>query len=298
MKFSDRYDRQRRLFGADGQQRLARATVAIVGIGGVGSHLCQQLAFLGVGKFILIDPDRVATTNLNRLIGATVEDVRGMKVEIASRMIRTISPDSKTTRVPTSFVSREAAEAMATADVILGAVDSAGARVLLTEFACAHDIPYIDTAADTDPEDPKRFGGHVLVSKDRGCVFCFGLVAPGDVRRDLSTPEERAGDDALYGIPAGALDDRGPSVVTLNGIVGSVAAMEFMKLVTGVVEPCSQPLIYDGRTGTLRLSLDEPRSCPYCEQRGDPDTKDWDRHIRSGLGDRLGVSPSREEHEE
>jgi molybdopterin/thiamine biosynthesis adenylyltransferase len=70
------YDRQVGLFGDAGQEILRGARVAIIGLGGVGSLLAQYLAHLGVGHFILIDPDRVEITNLPRVVGATRWDSR------------------------------------------------------------------------------------------------------------------------------------------------------------------------------------------------------------------------------
>jgi molybdopterin/thiamine biosynthesis adenylyltransferase len=73
---TDRHDRQIRAFGHDGQRRLGAATAAVVGAGGIGSLLVQGLAHLGVGRLIVIDPDRVEPSNLNRLAGATAADAR------------------------------------------------------------------------------------------------------------------------------------------------------------------------------------------------------------------------------
>ena len=71
MQSDPRYDRQVRLFGDHGQEMLGKAKVAIVGLGGVGFLLAEYLARLGVGHFVLVDPDRVESTNLPRLVGAT-----------------------------------------------------------------------------------------------------------------------------------------------------------------------------------------------------------------------------------
>ncbi len=90
----ERFDRQILLFGEEGQKKIAAVHVAIVGLGGLGSHVAQQLAYLGVERFVLIDGDIVQKTNLNRLIGATVEDAdaKRLKVDVSERTIKAIQP--------------------------------------------------------------------------------------------------------------------------------------------------------------------------------------------------------------
>ena len=86
-------DRQSFL-GADSDEVLACLTVGLVGLGGGGSHVAQQLAHVGVGHFVVIDDDTIAETNLNRLVGGTLKDVQhaASKIDIAERVIRAINP--------------------------------------------------------------------------------------------------------------------------------------------------------------------------------------------------------------
>ena len=92
----ERFDRQILLFGVAGQEKISSTRVAIVGLGGLGSHVAQQLAYLGVQSFVLIDGDHVSRSNLNRLIGATEDDVRfnRLKVAVGARMIKAIQHDA------------------------------------------------------------------------------------------------------------------------------------------------------------------------------------------------------------
>jgi len=81
------------------------------------------------------------------------------------------------------------------------------------------------------------------------------------------------------------LGDRGPSVVSLNGTLASIAVTEFMVFVTGVPRPPRRVLRYDGLRGIVNEPKDAPRpGCPYCTQAGLADAVDWHRHIRAGLG--------------
>ena len=91
---NDRFDRNMRFFGKEGQERLGAAKVAVVGIGGLGTHVVQQLALLGVGQLSLIDPQDLDRTNFNRYIGVRYDDpVPGtFKVDLGARMVEQINP--------------------------------------------------------------------------------------------------------------------------------------------------------------------------------------------------------------
>src|SRR5437764_724690 len=83
----DRYDRQIRVFGSSIQRQLRSLRIAVVGVGGTGSIIAQELAHLGVADFLFLDPDTVAETNLNRLAGATRNDLGRLKVGVARDLV-------------------------------------------------------------------------------------------------------------------------------------------------------------------------------------------------------------------
>ena len=284
----ERFDRQILLFGRDGQEKIAAARVTIVGLGGTGSHVAQQLAYLGVRKYGLVDADRVTQSSLNRLIGATRDDVEKSvpKVDVAARTIRAIEPSAEIATVPDSFVS-EAGSAAPREPVYPRLRGPRRARLLLNEFACSFNKPYLDLATDTHPDNQGlSFGGQLMVrSGGNGCLYCLDLLDPQNIHRDLTFPERREEEDAMYGVRREVLGQRSPSVVSLNGILASVAVMEFLLLVTGTVRQPKRLLRYDGMRGILIESKDEPRvDCPYCSQPGKGVSVDWHRHVRAGLG--------------
>jgi molybdopterin/thiamine biosynthesis adenylyltransferase len=291
----ERFDRQLLLFGREGQEKIAATRVAIVGLGGIGSHVAQQLAYLGVRRFALLDGDVVTISNLNRLIGSTEEDVARAtpKVQVAARTIRSLDPSAEIVQVDDSFVTPAGVAALADSQVIFGCVDRDGARLLLTEFACAYDQPYFDLATDTrDDEQRVGFGGRLMIrTSEPGCAYCLDLLDLEEVLRDLSSVERRAEEDAMYGVPPDALDQRGPSIVSLNGILASLGVMEFILFTTGATRPPKRLLRYDGLRGVVIESKDQPRpGCPYCAQIGKGAAVDWLRHVRAR---RLAAQPER-----
>jgi ThiF family len=99
-----RLDRQSRAIAADSDRRLLEAVVAVVGNSGGGSHCCQQLAHLGVGTIIPLDGQRVADTNLGRMIGSVPSDVdTSLKTDVMERMIHAIDPSMRVINVPREF---------------------------------------------------------------------------------------------------------------------------------------------------------------------------------------------------
>lgn len=285
----ERFDRQIRLFGRAGQERIADTYAVLVGAGGTGGHVGQQLVFLGVRKFGIIDADHATKTSRNRLIGMRPgdADAKMPKVAIAERMIREIDPDVEITVVNDSFVSAAGAAELAKASVIFGCIDRDGARHLLNEFACAYDKPYFDIATDTDMEAGRvSFGGRLMIRTDgQACLYCMDQLDRAAVRRDLSSPERRDEEDKMYGVSRDGLGETGPSVVALNGIIASLAVTEFMIFKTGVPRLPKRLLRYDGVRGIVNEPKDPPSpDCPYCTQTGDGSRVNWERHIKAGLG--------------
>jgi molybdopterin-synthase adenylyltransferase len=262
MSTKQRFARHMAFFGAEGQDRISASTVAVVGIGGLGSHLVQQLAYLGVRRFTLIDADKVSTSNLNRLIGATVPDIGEWKVDVAARMITTVEPAAEITCERRSF-SAEDPSAIAGVDVIFGCVDEDAPRLDLLRSASARALAYIDLASDITPEG--EFGGRIVFAKDgERCLSCLGELDQHALARAQMSEEQRAADDAIYGINRAALDDGGPSVVSVNGVVASLAVTEFLVWRTGLREPAGF-LTYRGDLGTVSRRADPPREfCAYC----------------------------------
>ncbi len=284
-----RFHRQLLLFGREGQEKIEATRVTVVGVSGTGSHVVQQLAYLGVRMFALIDPERISRSNLNRVVGATEEDAdrRRLKVDVARDLIARIRSEAAVATLPESFITDEGFALIRRADFVFGCVDRDGARLVLTELCSAYERPYLDIATDIGSDEAGvLFGGRALLSYGgRMCLICKGELTQEEIRRDLSTPDQREADDRLYGVPRDALADRGPSVVSLNGVLASAAVAEFVAFVTSLREP-KEHLRYDGRLGILKVNKDEPlQDCYFCKSVwGKAARADTERYIRQGTG--------------
>lgn len=260
---SDRQSRQSFL-GAHSEEFLKATTVGVVGLGGGGSHICQQLAHIGVGNYVIIDPQTIENTNLNRLVGGIAADVtaRLPKVEIATRLIKGVRPDANINAHQTEW--QLVAESLRSCDVVFGCVDSYKDRSELERQVRRYLTPYIDIGMDVAAhEDGYHISGQIALSvPDQPCLWCMGII------REHLLAEEAA----VYG-EAGIRQQ----VVWPNGVLASSAIGMFMSLILPWSQkPLPVLLEYDGNRGTVVPSVKleyMPRACPHFDMDtdlGDP----------------------------
>lgn len=278
-----RFDRQLPFLTAEGQARLQAAQIAVVGVGGLGSHVVQQLAYLGVVNLALIDADRIDQTNLNRLVTALPHDVGRLKVEVLHRFVLQLHPGAGVQTVPRELRSQEAYDAIKRAEYLVGCLDDDGPRFLLNQLAAAYTKPYLDLASEIG-EDRSSYGGQIVYSRPgKGCLWCRGLLDQDEVRAWLETPSDRRMKERLYGQKIDPSANSGPSVVSLNGVIASLGVMELMVEIAGV-RPANEYLSYRGPHGVVAKPLDanpDPASCRMCQEvAGRGDREDLERFIR------------------
>jgi len=240
-----RFDRQLLFLGRKGQKQISLFKVGIVGLGGTGSHVAQQLAYLGVRDFILVDHDKIEKTNLNRLIGASVKDIGKYKVEISKRLIRSVAPDAKVITAPSLIFSKESTHLIKDVDFIFGCVDADGARLVLNNISVAYLIPYLDVGSDINlTKDGKidSIGGTIFFVFPGGpCLLCSSTeIDQNEVRNDLSSQEELEKRRA-QGYANGKITS--PAVISVNGAIASQAVTEFMFYAAGI--PSQIKIIHD-----------------------------------------------------
>jgi len=264
-----RYDRQIRLFAAEGHWRIADTTVLLVGLGGLGSHVAQQLAYLGVLRFVLVDDDVVSLSNLNRLIGATPRDIGRLKIEVVRDLIIAILPEAEVTLICSRHDADNVRHVAHTADVLIAGVDEEPVRLALLELTTDASTPYIDLATDVVPADDGEsviYGGRLCFSfgPEGGCLSCLDQLDQNALRWARMTPDQRREDEEIYGVSRRFLDGTGPAVVSLNGVVASLGVTEFAVWRAGLRSP-ARVLTYDARRGGVRMSVDTgDQKCPYC----------------------------------
>lgn len=241
------YDRQIRAFGAEGQAVLSTLRVALVGAGGLGSQIANALVLLGVGQLLLIDPDRLELTNLNRVVGASYAQAqRGWRkvLALAQRLNRARPPETRSaTPLPYDARSPKALAYLLSCDLLIGAVDSATVRQYLNTVAMCALIPYLDAGVGIRSENGKLTQGggqvQVVIPGETACLACVERGVRQSVEEQL-TPHQRA-----LSIRGGYIQGElipNPQVVFLNGVVGNLLVWELVKLVTACAPV--QPYVY------------------------------------------------------
>ena len=256
------FDRQVRAFGADGQRRLQLMRVAIVGLGGTGSLIAQQLAHLGIADLVLVDRDAVEVSNLNRTVGATPADIGTAKVDVAARMVRGIRPEGRVVAIRQDVVDEGVARQAAESDFIFCCTDSHASRHVLNQLAYQFLVPTIDLGVAINVANGNaHFAGHVkALAPGLACLWCIGNLDPRLVREETMNPEHRQS-DPYFGTGDGAIQ---PAVISINGTVASLAVTMFLSMVAGVPSS-ARYLIYDGNRARVNAVAAAPApTCNFC----------------------------------
>ena len=285
---SSRFSRQLPWFTESGQQLLGRVRVGIVGVGGTGSHVAQQLTFLGIRDFVIVEDDTADETSMNRLVTATAADLDTPKDILARRLIKSVAPSAQVS-LAGKLQTRAAIDALKRVDVIFGCVDNDGARLILNELSWAFNVPYFDVTVGIEVGEAgvELAGGRLAVITPGGpCLHCAGEIDRQEAQFFLSTKKEQA-----FQLERGyvqGIDVPAPSVVSLNAAVASLAVNEFATFFSGL-RPVSfftdLDLLGSGRpiksqwTSPRRVSADP--ECVMCTVAGVGDRADLDRYGRA-----------------
>lgn len=195
-KYSKLFKRTRAVWGQVNHEKMARMRVGIVGLGSVGSMVCENLARMGIEKFVLIDFDKVEAHNLDRLVGATKKDIGSFKVQVAERHIRNGKTASmvQIRTITKSIYEKEAYKEAIDCDILFSCVDRPRARYILNHIAYAHLIPVIDGGIqvrfDGDEKKGYKFSGAdwqvQTVCPERPCLQCLNVYSVSDVALEKS----------------------------------------------------------------------------------------------------------------
>ena len=141
-----RYERQIRVFGADGQERLKNAKVFVAGAGGLGSAISIYLAAAGIGRIRIVDHEKIELSNLNRHILHCDEDVGREKAASAEEKLKKINPDVSLEAISETIEENNVLELVDDFDLIVDAMDNFHTRYLLNRTAIVKNIPFFHGA--------------------------------------------------------------------------------------------------------------------------------------------------------
>lgn len=260
------HDRQVRAFGAPGQQLLRSLRVGVIGAGGTGSVLLQQLAYLGVQDFTIVDPDTVEITNLNRLVGAGPGDVGRPKAEVAARTIGHINPQARVRPLERDVVDADVPPQLAALDFLFICTDSHASRAVVSQLAYQYLVPAIDMGVSITVglEGVSHITGRVqMLAPGLPCLTCTGALDGEQIRREMLSPMQRAADPYVHGV-----HEPQPAVISINSTMSSLAVTMFLGAVTPV-RAGARFQMYDGVRGTVRLTTARRTdTCIVCSASG------------------------------
>ena len=259
------HDRQVRMLGAAGQHILQASKVAVVGLGGVGSLVAEYLARLGVGNLILIDPDKIESSNLSRVVGATPVDVETgqLKTQIAVRHAREMASHATLQPVAGDVSHHSVAQVLRDCDFIFLAADSMRARLVVNALSHQYLIPVIQMGAKIRQDDCGNLEDAMCavrhIRPGTGCLWCNGLIDPTQLAIEAKSDRERK--EQAYGV-----QEPNPSVITLNAVAAAHAVndflFDFLGLRTGDVEAAYQHFHF--HRGKAQRVI--PRRSPECRE--------------------------------
>jgi len=263
-----RHERMIQATGPESEAKLGAASIAVIGLCGGGSHVCQQLAHIGIGRIVPIDDDVVEDVNLGRMVGSIPSDVnKRLKTEVMRRLIHAIDPGIEVDVVPYRFPAAQTLGALLSVDLVIACVDSFAIREQINAFCRRHHLPLIDIGLAIKSEDGKLVAAHgqlAVVTPDAACLRCGPLLSDAVLAKER-TERPPGYDNSPHATGA-------PQVISMNGVLASEAANSALDFVTGYSRGKRGAgwWLYDGRAGSMTPcdQIARRSSCPACAEQG------------------------------
>jgi hypothetical protein len=227
--------RHAQMFGTATIQKLRQLSIAVVGCSGTGSPVVEQLARLGVGRLVLIDPDYVEEKNLNRILNAGRQDayLKTPKVEVLAKAIARMGLDTELQVICENLSTPTSVEAVASCDVVFGCMDGTEGRHILNRLAAFYLIPYFDIGVRLESDG---LGG---INEACGAVHYIRPDSSTLLERKVYTMEQVTAeglkrtdpkayrDQVKAGYIHGVIENR-PAVISINMHMATIAVNELL----------------------------------------------------------------------
>jgi len=229
------FDRNIRAFGPDIQVVLGDLRFAVVGAGGTGSAVAEQLVRLGARRMLIVDADRLTGSNVTRVYGSTPEDIGRHKVDVLRDHLKRIAPDLECDALVGMTTLEATARALAAADIVFGCTDDNAGRLVLSRLATYFLVPVIDVGVLLGSDRHGALcgidGRVTTMTPGAACLVCRDRVDLARASAELKTPEERKRlADEGYAPALGQIE---PAVVAFTTAVAAAAINEFLDRLIG-----------------------------------------------------------------
>jgi hypothetical protein len=250
------------------QQVLASLSIAVVGCGGTGSAVAEQLVRLGVRSLTLIDPDHLSESNLTRVYGSTPEHVGQDKADVLAEHLTRIAPEARIRAIIGTINSERAARELIENDVVFGCTDDNAGRLVLSRFASYFLTPVIDCGVLLSSDGHDRLigidGRVTILTPGDACLVCRDRI-------DLARAQAEA-------LPAGervrlqregyaaALPGVEPAVVSFTTAIAAAATGELLERLLGYgPEPAPSEVLARFHEREMSSNIAAPREGHYCD---------------------------------
>ena len=213
---------------------LARLRIGIVGCGGLGPILAENLARLGVGELVLVDPDQLDESNLNRWLGGRASEIGRNKAELLAEHIVQELPWIKCQAVVENLLDGAATDALVDCDFVFGGLDSDAARLFLNRLSIQYLIPYFDVSVKVQVKPSFDFLARFvpILPGHTACMECAPepLLNANRIEKELAPFLSKLRKAEGY---VADVDVKSPSVLALNMRSASDAILEFLGYLSG-----------------------------------------------------------------
>lgn len=265
------FDRQVRAFGQDFQRIVGGLHIGVIGAGGTGSAVIEQLIRLGAGRISVFDGQTLSNTNVTRVYGSRFVDVDIPKVKLMERLAADIGLGTVVNPVFGSITSRENAERLRDCDIVFCCTDDQWGRSILTRLAMYYYIPVIDMGVKIDSENGMIHavqGRVTVLAPGAACLFCRGRITTDRVAaesKESANPAEAAELRRQQYIPE--LEDIAPAVIPFTTTIAASAVTELVQRLTGFMgaDRASTEILHLIDAGRLKTNSAPPLpDCNIC----------------------------------
>ena len=267
---SAQFDRNIRAFGGDIQRVLGNLRVAVVGCGGTGSSVIEQLVRLGVRHLQLFDPDTLTPGNVTRVYGSHVGHIGEPKVNVIANHVRQIAPDSEVIATKATITLESTARLLVDADIVFGCTDDNAGRLVLSRIASYLLTPVIDCGVLLSSGPGGQLvgidGRVTVLAPGAACLVCRDRIDLQRAAAEMLAPEERRR-LAAEGYAPGLLDPA-PAVVAFTTHVASVAVGELLeRLIHYGPDLVPTEILLRSHDREVSTNIQNPREGHYCDPR-------------------------------
>lgn len=273
-ELSEIFDRNVRAFGGAIQATLGDLRIAVVGCGGTGSAVAEQIVRLGVRHLLLFDPDRLTASNVTRVYGSTPHDAGALKVDILKRHLSAVAPGLVCETHAAMITQEAAARALMACDLVFGCTDDNAGRLVLSRLSTFMLTPVIDCGVLLSSDNQGQLTGIdgriTVLSPGAACLVCRDRIDLARAGAELLTPEERVRRaDEGYAPALGRVE---PAVVAYTTAVAAAAVSELIERLTGFgPTPRPSEVLLRCHDRHISTNVAYPRPGHYC----DPASGKW-----------------------